>query len=105
MITDGRTPLAQHCNVVAAMADRPRLITARSGVASPDDGRPMKDLILDMCEPGQDIDIKEINSAWPDKNTSSLAKAACDLIADGLLERVGRGVYRRISPRGINERE
>ena len=95
-ITDGRTPLAQHCNVVAAKASAPRVLSPRSGVVRPDHGRAMKDLIMDMCEPGQDIDIKEINSAWPHKHPSSLAKAASDLVVDGLLERVGRGVYRKI---------
>lgn len=97
MITDGRTPLAKHCNVVAAMADKPRSVTARPGVVRPDHGRPLKDLILDMCVPGLDVDIKEINRAWPDKVPSSLAKAASDLIGDGLIVRVGRGVYRRVA--------
>ena len=96
-ITDGRTPLAQHCNVVAGFAGKPKPLTPWSrpfkGV---DDGRPMKALILDMCESGRDIEISEINRAWPNKKSNSLAKAVSDLVVDGLLERVERGVYRKI---------
>ena len=79
------------------MADKPRIVTARSRVVGPDDGRAMKDLILAMFVPGRGVSIKEINRAYPNKKTNSLAKAASDLMMDGLLERVGRGVYRRVS--------
>ena len=96
-ITDGRTPLAQHCNIVAGFAGKPKPLTPWSRPSkSVGGGRSMKDLILDMCESGRDIDIKEILRAWPHKHPSSLAKAASDLVVDGLLERVGRGVYRKI---------
>ena len=97
MITDGRTPLAQHCNVVAGFAGKPKPLTPWSRPSkSVGGGRSMKDLILDMCESGRDIEISEINRAWPNKHSNSLAKAVSDLVVDGLLERVGRGVYRKI---------
>ena len=96
-ITDGRTPLAQHCNVVAGFAGKPKPLTPWSRPSKSVGGeRSMKDLILDMCESGRDIKISEINRAWPNKRCNSLAKAVCDLVVDGLLERVGRGVYRKI---------
>ena len=96
MITDGRTPLAKHCNVVASFSGAPKMLTPKSGRAREAGvDRTMKHLVLALCVPGQTISIKEIIRALPDKHPVSLAKAVSYLIADRLLYRVRRGHYRR----------
>ena len=93
MITDGRTQLAHLCNVVDAKIDKSRPRATRP-VTSSGSKIKIKDLVLLLLEPGDDVAIKAINHAYPDSKQSSLAKAVSDLIVDGLVMRVGVGVYR-----------
>ena len=96
-ITDGRTPLAQHCNVVAAFAATDKMLPKRAKFfRETGDGLSISNLIFCMFEAGQEISIKEIIRALPDKKRNSLTKAVSDLIAGGLLKRVRLGVYRKI---------